>query len=108
MNLNDYQAAALRTARTKDTKDEFYHLLLGLVGETGEIAEKVKKVIRDEAADFSKLDELFEKELGDVLWHIAVLAAYFDIPLEQIAQQNIDKLAGRMARGTIGGSGDTR
>ena len=108
MNLNDYQQLALRTARSKDAKDEFYHLLLGLVGEAGEVAEKVKKVIRDEDGDFSKLDELFKKELGDVLWHIAVLAAYFDIPLEDIAKMNIDKLASRLERGTIGGSGDSR
>lgn len=108
MQLNDYQQYALRTARSKDAPNELMHLLLGLIGESGEIAEKVKKIIRDEASDFSKLDELFEKELGDVLWHIAVLADYFDIPLEKIAQQNIDKLASRQARGVIGGSGDSR
>lgn len=108
MQLNDYQAKALRTARPKTANDELMHLLLGLVGESGEIAEKVKKVIRDEKSDFSKLDELFEKELGDVLWHIAVLAAYFDIPLERIAQQNIEKLADRAKRGKISGSGDKR
>ena len=106
--MNDYQQAALRTARPKTAPNELMHLLLGLVGESGEIAEKVKKVIRDDSSDFSKLDTLFEKELGDVLWHIAILAAYFDIPLEKIAQQNIDKLADRMQRGVIGGSGDSR
>lgn len=108
MNLNEYQQLALRTARQKDANDEFYHLVLGLVGEAGEVAEKVKKVVRDENSDFSKLDELFKKELGDVLWHIAVLANYFDISLEDIAKENIEKLASRLERGTIGGSGDTR
>ena len=108
MQLNDYQKLALRTARPKTADNELMHLLLGLVGESGEIAEKVKKVIRDQNSDFSKLDELFEKELGDVLWHIAVLANYFDISLEKIAQQNIDKLASRLERGKIGGSGDDR
>lgn len=108
MNINDYQMAAIKTARPKDAPNELMHLILGLVGESGEIAEKVKKVIRDESSDFSKLDVLFEKELGDVLWHIAVLADYFDIPLETIAQQNIDKLADRAKRGVIGGSGDSR
>lgn len=43
MQMNDYQQLALRTARSKDAKDEFYHLLLGLVGEAGEVAEKSKK-----------------------------------------------------------------
>lgn len=108
MQLNDYQNSALRTARSKTANDELLHLVLGLVGESGEIAEKVKKVIRDENSDFSKLDEYFQKELGDVMWYIAVLAAYFDIPLETIAQQNIDKLASRLARGKLAGSGDNR
>ena len=37
MDMNAYQQAALRTAATKDTPNEVFHLLLGLVGETGEI-----------------------------------------------------------------------
>lgn len=108
MQINDYQKLALRTARPKTADNELMHLLLGLLGESGEIAEKVKKIIRDNDSDFSQLNELFEKELGDVLWHIAVIADYFDIPLEKIAQQNIDKLADRHKRGVIGGSGDVR
>lgn len=109
MNVNDYQKAALRTARPKDANDEFLHLVLGLVGEAGEVAEKVKKIVRDNNSDFAGMDmELFKKELGDVLWHIAVLADYFGISLENIAQMNIDKLASRLERGKIGGSGDTR
>lgn len=109
MNLNEYQALALRTARPKDAKDEVYHLLLGLSGEAGEIAEKAKKIIRDQESDFSKFDTNdLKKELGDVLWHIAVLADYFGISLEDIGDANIKKLASRLERGVIGGSGDNR
>lgn len=109
MNLNDYQTLALRTASPRDKKNEFFHLVLGLVGESGEIAEKVKKIIRDHDSDLSRLDiEDITKELGDVLWHIAVIADYFDIPLEQVADLNIKKLADRQKRGVLGGSGDNR
>ena len=109
MNLNEYQQQALKTARAHNKKDELFHLLLGLCGESGEIAEKTKKIIRDKDSDFSKLDtEDLTKELGDVLWHIAVLADYFGIPLETVGSKNIDKLASRMKRGVIGGSGDNR
>lgn len=109
MNMNEYQEAALRTARSKEAKDEVFHLLLGLCGEAGEIAEKTKKIVRDQASDFSKLDrDDIKKELGDVLWHIAVLANYFSIPLDEVAGTNIEKLASRLARGKIGGSGDNR
>ncbi len=109
MNMNEYQAAALTTARPKTAKDELYHLLLGLCGEAGEIAEKAKKIIRDQDSDFSKLDtEDLKKELGDVLWHIAVISDYFDISLEDVGQTNIKKLADRMKRNVISGSGDNR
>jgi NTP pyrophosphatase (non-canonical NTP hydrolase) len=109
MNLNDYQVSALRTASPKTKKNELFHLVLGLCGEAGEVAEKIKKVIRDKDSNFSQLnlDDL-TKELGDVLWHIAVIGDYFDIPLEDIAAKNIEKLAGRSERGTLAGSGDNR
>ena len=54
--MNDYQQAALRTARGKDQKDELFHLLLGLCGEAGEIAEKMKKIVRDKNSDFANVD----------------------------------------------------
>lgn len=109
MNLNEYQQKALLTARSKDDKDEFLHLVLGLVGEAGEIAEKAKKIVRDQNSDFSKFDtDDLKKELGDVLWYIAVLANYFDISLDDVGQKNIAKLASRLERGKISGSGDNR
>lgn len=109
MNLNEYQTLALRTAAPKDKKNELFHLLLGLCGEAGEIAEKTKKIVRDHDSDFAKLDkDDLTKELGDVLWHIAVIADYFDISLDKIGDTNIRKLADRLKRGVIAGSGDNR
>ena len=109
MNLNDYQTAALRTAAPRDKKNEFLHLVLGLVGESGEIAEKIKKIVRDHDSDLSKVDvEDLKKELGDVMWYVAVLADYFDIPLDEVGETNIAKLASRKERGVLGGSGDNR
>jgi NTP pyrophosphatase (non-canonical NTP hydrolase) len=109
MNLNDYQQAALRTAAPKEKHNELFHLLLGLVGETGEIAEKAKKIVRDKDSDFSQWDlEDLKKELGDTLWYLAVLADYFNIPLEDVAQLNIAKLADRQSRSMLSGTGDNR
>jgi NTP pyrophosphatase (non-canonical NTP hydrolase) len=107
--MNDYQTAALRTASPKDKKDEVFHLILGLVGESGEIAEKAKKIVRDHDSDFLHFntDDL-TKELGDVLWYVAVLADHFAIPMSEVASRNIAKLADRQERGLIGGSGDNR
>ncbi|GAB2596638.1 nucleoside triphosphate pyrophosphohydrolase family protein [Kribbella endophytica] len=109
MEMNEYQQAALRTAAPKDKLNEVFHLLLGLVGETGEIAEKAKKIVRDKGSDFSQWDvEDLTKELGDTLWYVAVIADYFDIPLDDVAQLNITKLADRQQRAVLGGSGDNR
>ena len=109
MTFDEYQQKAMNTARSKDAKDEFIHLVLGLVGESGEIAEKVKKLVRDNETDLTKLDiEDMKKELGDVLWYMAVLANYLGISFDDVAKTNIDKLASRQQRGVIGGSGDNR
>lgn len=109
MQLDEYQKLALRTAAPKDKKNELFHLLLGLCGESGEIAEKAKKIIRDKDSDFSEWDrEDIIKELGDVMWHVAVLADYFEIPLEEVGEKNIAKLADRLKRNVLSGSGDDR
>ncbi|WP_193612337.1 nucleoside triphosphate pyrophosphohydrolase family protein [Nocardioides lijunqiniae] len=109
MDLDDYQRAAMRTARDKDAPDEFMHLVLGLVGEAGEVAEKVKKLVRDENSDLARLDrDDMAAELGDVLWYAAVLADFLDLSLSDVAQRNVDKLADRQRRAVLGGSGDNR
>ncbi|MFZ1324029.1 MAG: nucleoside triphosphate pyrophosphohydrolase family protein [Candidatus Saccharimonadales bacterium] len=108
MTFSEYQEAALRTADLS-RKNELFHLLLGLVGETGEIAEKFKKLVRDKDTDESLIDrEDIKKELGDVLWYVAVLSEYLGIKLEDVADLNVQKLASRKERGVLQGSGDNR
>ena len=83
--------------------------MLGLVGESGEVAEKFKKWVRDLGSDESRIDRSgIAKELGDVLWYLAVLADYLDLSLDDIATANLAKLASRQSRGVLGGSGDNR
>ncbi len=110
MTFNDYQKQAATTAiYNGDKMLDLCHWALGLCGESGEIAEKFKKIIRDHGADPSKIDRAdIKKELGDILWYIAVLARELDIDLGDIAQTNIDKLASRQKRGVLAGSGDER
>lgn len=49
------------------------------------------------------------KELvGDLLNAIADLADQLDTDLETVAGENVEKLTGRVERGTLGGSGDGR
>lgn len=110
MQFNDYQQKALTTVLATDDKfKDLLHWVLGINGESGEIAEKVKKIIRDKNGKFSKEDKAeLAKEIGDVLWYLAVLADQLGVDLESIAQQNLDKLQSRKKRGVLGGSGDNR
>jgi len=110
MQFNDYQKQALTTNLTKD--DRFLELMqqvLGLADEAGEVQSIFKKWIRDDDADFTRLNKAnITKELGDVLWYIAVIAHDLDISLDDIAVTNIEKLRSRKVRGTLTGSGDNR
>ncbi len=109
MNLDEYQSQALSTAVYTQWRDQLVCTTLGLNGEAGEVAEKVKKVIRDRAWEFTPADlENIKKELGDVLWYLAVLAKTLGLSLEDVAAHNLEKLRNRRERGVIGGSGDHR
>lgn len=117
MNLNDYQkmAAETDTFGNKETSNlkaddpAYVAKILGLVGEAGEVAEKYKKIIRDRKGIISEGDkEDLKKELGDVLWYIALLSKYLDEDLETIAGINLKKLSSRQNRGAIHGEGDNR
>lgn len=108
MQMNEYQEKAISTAIYPEIYEIAYPTL-GLAGESGEIAEKVKKVLRDDIGDFSKESKTeIAKELGDVLWYVALLARDLGFQLEEVADMNVQKLASRHKRGVLGGSGDNR
>lgn len=110
MTFDEYQKQAVTTNLTKD--DRFMELMqqvLGIADEAGEVQAIFKKWIRDSNADFAQLDRhSVKKELGDVLWYIAVIAHDLGIGFDELAQMNLDKLASRYKRGVIGGAGDNR
>lgn len=110
MTLDDYQRRALETVlSTGDEFKDLLHWILGVNGEAGEIAEKIKKIIRDKDGVVSADDKTeLAKEVGDVLWYLAVLSEQLGTSLDAIAQQNLHKLASRQQRGVLGGSGDNR
>ena len=109
MNFTEYQNLALATA-IYPKKYETIYPALGLCGEASEVAEKVKKSIRDSLHNWpdEQFKEELTKELGDVLWYISALASDLDISLNEIAENNLQKLASRKKRNKIGGSGDNR
>ena len=109
MDFATYQQQSRKTAIYPDAGQTLVYPTLGLAGEAGEVAEKVKKIIRDNSGTVTEENRAeIAKELGDVLWYIAVTASYLDIDLDDLAVANINKLADRQARGVLSGSGDNR
>ena len=97
MNMDEYQQLALRTAGHREDREKVLtYTALGLTGESGEVAEMVKKAFyHGHALDHGALS----RELGDVLWYLAVMADGLGLSLESIAAENIAKLRARYPEG---------
>lgn len=110
MTLDGYQLQAETTFIVEESKIEY--LALGLANETGELLGVLKKHMRDEEQPLADMDYekrlTVMKELGDVLWYAAVLAAQLQFDLSSVAEMNLRKLDRRMQLDLIKGSGDER
>jgi NTP pyrophosphatase (non-canonical NTP hydrolase) len=105
MLLTEYQAAAM-SYRLPSANAAYS--LLNLAGEVGELFSLCAKGIRDGVADKDAHRRNIGKELGDVLWHVAAVAADHGYTLDELAAMNLNKLKDRAERGKISGSGDDR
>ena len=126
MDLNEYQQRAMQTCLPES--DNLVYMLANLVGEVGEFASKAGKHMRkgklhitttqrDEEGKilhtqvWNVSDEerhLMLSEIGDILWQTAGLAKVMGVTLEEVAQENLAKLASRQRRNVIAGDGDER
>jgi len=127
MELNEYQKRAMGTCMP--SSENFSYMFLNLVGEVGEFASKIAKLIRKEVMYIGennsqnkllvksndidgctsiKIKHELKKEAGDILWQLSGLCDVMGWSLEEVAQQNLDKLASRKERNVIDGSGDNR
>ena len=127
MTLNEYQQQAMTTCLPES--QNFSYMMLNLAAEVGEIAGKVAKMIRKgqvkfdpdgdlemyfqgdteaETNDALACEKELQKEAGDVLWQLSGLCSVMGWELEDIARQNLQKLADRRQRHVIDGSGDNR
>lgn len=97
MELNEYQKLAMRTdSQYRNCRDRLLNGLMGLNGEAGEAIDVAKKhLFQGHELDYNKLIE----EIGDVMWYCALCADAMEIPLEDIAMTNIEKLRARYPEG---------
>lgn len=126
LTLNEYQNKAMSTCMPES--DNLFCMLVNLVGEVGEFASKAGKHMckgklhitttqRDEEGKilhtqvWNVSDEerhLMLSEIGDILWQTAGLAKVMGVTLEEVAEENLAKLALRKQRNVIAGDGDER
>ncbi len=97
MKLSSYQTQALLTDRTPVSTNASADAarlipLLGLAGEAGQLLTEFKKRLRDGPGHVLFVDHVSE-ELGDILWYVANLASKYGLDLDDIARQNLTKVA---------------
>ena len=69
---------------------------MGICGESGEVSEHIKKfVFYDKQIPSEKIIE----ELGDIRWYFELLLDTFNLTMEEVEQQNIEKLKKRYPNG---------
>lgn len=126
LTLNEYQEKAMSTCMPESYN--LFYMLANLVGEVGEFASKAAKHMRkgklhitttqrDEEGKilhtqmWNVSDEerhLMLSEIGDILRQTAGLAKVMGVTLEEVAEENLAKLASRKQRNVIAGDGDQR
>lgn len=126
LTLNEYQDKAMSTCMPES--DNLFYMLANLAGEVGEFASKAGKHMRKGKLHITTMqrdeegkilhtqvwnvsDEerhLMLSEIGDILWQTAGLAKVMGVTLEEVAEENLAKLASRQQRNVIAGDGDER
>lgn len=97
MDLKDYQELAKTTAKKEEDPDkEICFWGLGVVGEAGDISSCIKKLV------FHKNESIKEgirENIGDMMWYTAMICNFFNWNLQEILNENIEKLKKRHPQG---------
>lgn len=96
MTLSKYQRLAERTInKSLPVEENRLHALHGMVGEIGEIHSIYQKYYQGHQLDEAEL----RKETGDLLWFLAEYCTVMGWRMEDIAEENIEKLQKRYPYG---------
>jgi len=96
ISLEDYQKFCDSIARkNKDKEKEILGWGLGIAGEAGDVASCIKKTYGHQNDQVKGIKE----NLGDTLWYIAQICNYYGWKLDEVIQENVDKLQKRYTEG---------
>ena len=94
--LKKYQQDCKKTTQIfKSKKEEIMAWGLGIAGEAGDVASCIKKTFvhnNDQKAGI-------KENLGDTLWYTAMICNFFGWNLEDVLNENIEKLKNRYLEG---------
>lgn len=95
-SLKEYQELCKKTAkRFENPKTEILTWGLGITGEAGDVASCIKKTFahgNDQRAGI-------RENIGDAMWYAAMICNFFGWNLEELLNENIEKLKARYPQG---------
>ncbi len=95
LTFRDYQKQAILTNRVQgEDLSSIIVPLLGLAGEAGSLLSEYKKWMR-EGDRYRPFTDQVSEEIGDILWYLANIAEKEGLDLQEIAEENLAKIADR-------------
>jgi len=95
LTFREFQELSSRTDRAKGKDIKAIMVpLLGLAGEAGSLLSEYKKWLR-EGDRYKPFTDQVSEEIGDILWYLANIADKAGLDLQDVAEENLAKLAGR-------------
>jgi|SRR3989344_2329371 len=95
-SLREYQDMCKATAKKFDSKEkEILTWGLGIAGEAGDVASCIKKTFAHDNDQRAGIRE----NIGDSLWYAAIICNFFDWDMQEVLDENIEKLKKRFPAG---------
>lgn len=97
MEIEEYQNLTQRTAGNAmdDSEKQLMNWGLGIAGEAGDVAGCIKKTVGHKNDQIDGIRE----NLGDTMWYISEICNFYGWKLEDVLEENIEKLRKRYPEG---------
>ena len=96
MSIKEYQELCKKFARDfKNKEKEIMTWGLGISGEAGDVAGCIKKTF----SHYSDQTLGIRENIGDTLWYAAMICNYFNWDMQEVLDENIEKLKKRFPEG---------